>query len=122
MHSGALRSKQIEAKFSCARYAQQAGIRAASQYSDEANARIMIGDTRGQTWEHRLHVFVTGGTGAIGSAVVHALIARGHRVVALARSDAAAIRLAGRGATPMVGDIAIPEAWVARLPRIDAVI
>lgn len=69
-----------------------------------------------------MRVFVTGGTGVIGSAVARTLIAHGHRVMALARSEAAATRLAARGATPMLGDISSPQAWVAGLPGIDAVI
>jgi nucleoside-diphosphate-sugar epimerase len=50
------------------------------------------------------------------------LIARGHDVLGLARSEASAARLAGFGATPLRGDIASPEAWTGRLPKIDAVI
>jgi nucleoside-diphosphate-sugar epimerase len=41
---------------------------------------------------------------------------------ALARSDVAAAKLARLGATPMAGDIALPEAWIAKLPPLDAVI
>jgi dihydroflavonol-4-reductase len=50
-------------------------------------------------------VFVTGGTGLIGRALVQRLVARGHRVVALARSDGAAADLGGLGAEVVRGDL-----------------
>ena len=46
-----------------------------------------------------MRVFVTGGTGAIGGYVVPALVAAGHEVTAMARSEAKAQVLQRRGAT-----------------------
>ena len=49
-------------------------------------------------------VFVTGGSGVIGGALVERLVQRGDEVVALARSDEAAAKLAERGAQVLRGD------------------
>ena len=74
------------------------------------------------TEEMAVRVFVLGGTGAIGSAVVRELVRRGHEVLALARSDVSAAKLGEAGATAVAGDIAAPEPWTERLPLVDAVI
>jgi nucleoside-diphosphate-sugar epimerase len=69
-----------------------------------------------------LRVFLLGGTGSIGSAIVRELVRRGHEIHGLARSDVSAARLAELGAAPHPGDIASPERWVGTLPHIDAMI
>src|SRR6476661_4134329 len=53
-----------------------------------------------------MRVFVTGGTGHSGSSIIPELIAAGHEVVGLARSDTAAAAVADLGATVRRGDIA----------------
>ena len=53
-----------------------------------------------------MHVFVTGGSGQTGPAVVAELVAAGHRVTGLARSGSAAARLESVGATPVAGSLA----------------
>jgi nucleoside-diphosphate-sugar epimerase len=52
-----------------------------------------------------MHVFLTGGTGLIGSAVLTALLDDGHTVSALARSDDSAARLRRAGAAVVRGDL-----------------
>lgn len=69
-----------------------------------------------------MRVLVLGGTGAIGSAVVRELVARGHVVFGLARSGVSAAKLGQWGATPIAGDLASPSSWATGLPPLDAVI
>jgi len=68
-----------------------------------------------------MRVLVLGGTGFIGSAVVRGLVARGHAVLALARSVVAMARLRDIGAVPFAGDIT-RLSWIERLPIVDAVV
>jgi len=69
-----------------------------------------------------VRVLVLGGTGSIGSPIVRELLGGGHDVWGLARSEASAAKLRKAGATPLSGDIALPEPWAVRLPQIDVVI
>lgn len=52
-----------------------------------------------------MHVFITGGTGLIGSAVVAELLAGGHSVTALTRSEASAAKARAAGADPVPGSL-----------------
>jgi nucleoside-diphosphate-sugar epimerase len=52
-----------------------------------------------------MHVFVTGGTGLIGSAVVAELLAHDHSVLALARSDASARAVESAGGQALRGSL-----------------
>lgn len=52
-----------------------------------------------------MQVFITGGSGLIGSAVVAELLAHDHTVLGLARSDASARRLREAGAEPVRGGL-----------------
>lgn len=51
-------------------------------------------------------VFVTGGSGFVGSRLITRLVKHGHAVCALARSDAAAGKVKDLGAVPVRGDLA----------------
>ncbi len=69
-----------------------------------------------------MRILVLGGTGTIGAPMVRELIRSGYEVLALARSDSSAMKLAKLGATPVAGDISTPEQWLATLPPLDGVI
>jgi len=72
--------------------------------------------------ESFMHVFVTGGTGTIGSAVVAELLANGHTVLALARSDKSAQALADVGAQVLRGQLADLDVLKEGAARADGVI
>ncbi|MFL5830047.1 MAG: NAD-dependent epimerase/dehydratase family protein [Solirubrobacteraceae bacterium] len=55
-------------------------------------------------------VFVTGGSGFIGGRLIERLVADGHAVRGLARSDGAAARISERGGEPVRGDLADVDA------------
>jgi nucleoside-diphosphate-sugar epimerase len=69
-----------------------------------------------------MHVFVTGGTGHIGSYIIPELIAAGHEVTGLARSDTAAAAVSALGAKVRRGDLEDLEGLKAAAADSDGVI
>lgn len=68
-----------------------------------------------------MRVFVTGASGGIGSAVVTQLLAAGHQVVGLARSEASAATVSGLGGEPLRGDITDLDALRQAADKADGV-
>jgi nucleoside-diphosphate-sugar epimerase len=69
-----------------------------------------------------MRVFVTGGTGLIGSAVVAELLGSGHTVLALARSDTSALAAENAGAQTIRGSLNDLEVLRAGVAQADGVI
>ncbi len=69
-----------------------------------------------------MRVFVTGASGWIGSAVIPELLAQGHEVLGLARSDAAAEKVAASGAEVLRGDVQDIDVLRAGADQADAVV
>ncbi len=69
-----------------------------------------------------MHVFITGGTGLIGSAVVAELLGNGHTVLALARSEASALAAKAAGAETLRGSLSDADTLRAGAAQADGVI
>ena len=69
-----------------------------------------------------MRIFLTGGTGYIGSAVLDAFVRAGHHVDALVRNSEKAERVQARGATPLLGDAADPSTYADAAAAADVVV
>lgn len=69
-----------------------------------------------------LRVFLTGGTGYIGSAVLDALVRGGHQVIALARDPEKVERLQARGAEGVLAELDTPKRYMDAALEADVVI
>jgi nucleoside-diphosphate-sugar epimerase len=63
------------------------------------------------TAKKALRIFLTGGTGYLGTAILDAFVKSGHRVDALVRNSEKAAEVQARGANPVLGDLAKPESY-----------
>ena len=66
-----------------------------------------------------MRVFLTGGTGYVGSAVLESLVRGGHHVDALVRNSEGAAKVQARGAQPVLGDLMQPASWRAAAAAAD---
>jgi len=69
-----------------------------------------------------MRVFLTGGTGYVGSAVLESLVRQGHQVDALVRNSEGAARVQARGAHAIVGDLQNAASWRDAAAAADGVI
>ena len=68
-----------------------------------------------------MHVFITGANGWVGSALVRELIAAGHKVVGLVRSEEKAGALRAAGAQPLIGSLSDLDVLKKGASQADAV-
>ena len=69
-----------------------------------------------------MRVFLTGGTGYIGAAVLDALVRAGHQVDALVRNSQKAEQVHGRGGHPLLGDASMPASYADAAAAADGVV
>jgi len=70
-----------------------------------------------------MKIFIIGGTGLVGSYLLPKLVAKGHEVFALTRSDDKIERIKRLGAYGILGDIRDPQSFISELPdQIDIIV
>lgn len=69
-----------------------------------------------------MRLFLTGGTGYVGSAVLDALVRAGHQVDALVRNSEKAAQVQSRGAHPVLGDLSEPASYADAAAAADGIV
>jgi nucleoside-diphosphate-sugar epimerase len=69
-----------------------------------------------------MRIFLTGATGYVGGAVLDALLRGGHDVTTLVRDNEKAAHVAGRGAHPVIANLAVPDSFRAAAEAQDGYI
>jgi nucleoside-diphosphate-sugar epimerase len=69
-----------------------------------------------------MKIFLTGGTGYIGSAVLDAFAKAGHHVDALVRNNERAEQVQARGAHPVIGDLADPSTYAEAAAAAEGIV
>jgi nucleoside-diphosphate-sugar epimerase len=69
-----------------------------------------------------MHIFLTGATGYVGSAVLQSLVRGGHDVSALIRNPREATRASFFGTRPVVGNLSEPQTYAAVAETCDAIV
>jgi nucleoside-diphosphate-sugar epimerase len=69
-----------------------------------------------------MRIFLTGGTGYVGAAVLEALVRGGHRVDALVRNRERAALVQAHGARPVLGDLSRPASYADAIADADGTI
>ena len=67
-----------------------------------------------------MRIFLTGGSGYIGSAVLDALARAGHDVTTVVRNGEKAAAVEKRGGHPLLADLAKPETYAAAAASAEA--
>ena len=69
-----------------------------------------------------MRIFLTGGTGYIGTAVLDALVRGGHQVDALVRNSEKAAEVQSRGATALLGNLSQPATYADAVAAADGAV
>src|SRR5919201_3810315 len=69
-----------------------------------------------------MRIFLTGGSGYVGSAVLDALVHAGHQVDALVRNSEKAAEVQSHGARPILGDVLSHASWIDAAAAADGIV